>query len=292
MRVLSLFILLILGALLLSALINYPLYLLLEESISAGPNKLINTVGKLLAIPGFILLVRHYAVADRQGLGYGLPRRAFLQDMLRGWLSGLMILCALAAVLLLLGIRIFKPLPDDVLALLLKTLISALIAGLLIGFIEETFFRGGLFSALRKKHSLLTTLVLSSLLYATMHFFDPPALPAGELVSWGSGLQILADTFDQLGEWRTYDSFLALFVLGLFFALVRERTGNIAYCIGLHAAFVFIIKITRKFTLVDDLNPASFLVGYYDGMIGYLSAAGLLIHLLLVYRFWRRPVTA
>jgi hypothetical protein len=45
----------------------------------------------------------------------------------------------------------------------------------------------------------------------------------------------------------------------------------------------------RKFS---DLNPDSafsFMVGSYDGMIGYLSAAGLLIHTLLVYRFWRRP---
>ncbi|MES9898048.1 MAG: CPBP family intramembrane glutamic endopeptidase [Sedimenticola sp.] len=292
MRVLTLFTLLVLGALLLSALINYPLYLLVGESINAGPNKLINTTGKLLAIPGFILIIRYLSIADKQGLGYALPRPEFIRELLRGWLSGLVILLVLSIALVALGIRIFKPVPEELVTLLLKTAVTALIAGLLIGFIEETFFRGGLFTALRKRHTFISTMLLSSLLYAAMHFIDPPALPQGEAIVWNSGLQILAGTFDQFLEWRTYDSFLALFVLGMFFALVRERTGNIAYCIGLHAAFVFIIKMTRKFTLVDDLNPVSFLVGYYDGMIGYLSAAGLLIHLLLAYRFWRRPATA
>ncbi|MES9904175.1 MAG: CPBP family intramembrane glutamic endopeptidase [Sedimenticola sp.] len=289
MRVLSLFILLILGALLLSALINHPLYLLLGESINAGPHKLINITGKLLAIPGFIFIIRHLSIANKQSLGYALPRPEFLRELLRGWLSGLGILIILSAVLLLLDIRILKPLPDDLGTFLLKLTVTALIAGLLVGFIEETFFRGGLFAALRKQHSFITTMLLSSLLYAAMHFIEPPELPVGEVAAWNSGLLMLSGTFDQFGMWRTYDSFIALFVLGLFFALVRERTGNIAYCIGLHAAFVFIIKLTRKLTMVDDLNSLSFLVGYYDGMTGYLSAAGLLIHLLIVYRFWRRP---
>lgn len=289
MRVLGIFILLILTALLLSALINYPLYLLLDGSMDAGPHKLINTTGKLIAIPGFILIVRHFAVANKNGLGYGLPRPEFLRELLRGWLSGLLILLALSAALLIFGVRVFKPTPDDLGYLLFKALFVAFIGGFLIGFIEETFFRGGIFSAIRKRSSFLTTLLLSSLFYAAMHFIKPLPLPQGDAFAWNSGLQMLAGAFDQLGELRSFDSLLAIFVLGAFLALVRERTGNIAYVIGLHASFVMVIKMMKSFTAIDPQSPANFLVGHYDGIVGLLSAAGLFIHLLLVFFFWRRP---
>ena len=289
MRVLLYFILLILGALLISALINYPLSLLLQESTDPRPHKLINTTAKFIAIPGFILLVRHYAIASKQGLGYALPRPDFIRDILKGWLAGFLILAALTVALFVLDIRIMKPIPDNVGSLLLKTLLVALIGGLLIGFIEETFFRGGLFGALRKRHSFLATMILSSLFYAWMHFIKPLPLPEGEAFAWYNGLQMISGAFDQYRDWRIFDSFLALFGLGLFFAVVRERTGNIAYVIGLHAAFVFVIKTVRKFTTVDLDNSLSFLVGSYDGMIGYLSATGLLIHTIVVHRHWRKP---
>lgn len=289
MRAFLLFILLMLVALFLSALANYPLYALFQESMSNGPHKLINTTAKLIAIPGFILIVRHFAIANRSGLGYGLPKARFLKDLLHGWLSGFLILALLSAALLLLGIRVGKPPVEEMGLLFLKTVVVALIGGLLIGFIEETFFRGGLYGAIRRQHGFIVALLLSSLFYASLHFIKPLPLSGDEPHQWFSGLLILSGAFDQFAEWRTFDSFLALFGLGVFFAVVRERTGNIAYCIGLHAGFVFVIKVVRKFTYVDGSSDFTFLVGSYDGMIGYLSAAGLLIHTLLVYRFWRRP---
>lgn len=292
MRAFAYFVLLLLVSLFFSALINYPLYNLLQESMSNGPHKLINTVAKLIAIPGFILIIRHYAIDNRAGLGYGLAKPEFLRDLLRGWISGLLILLLLSAVLILWGVRGISFPVGEWLPLLLKTTLVALIGGLLIGFVEETFFRGGLFGAIRRDHGFVVTLILSSLFYASLHFIKPLPLSGDEAGAWYSGLLILSGAFAQFTEWQIADSFIALFGLGAFFAVVRERTGNIAYCIGVHAGFVFVIKIVRKFT---DLNPDSafsFLVGNYDGMIGYLSAAGLLIHTLIVYRFWRHPHAA
>lgn len=289
MRALILFLLLMIAALLVSALLNYPLYLLFQGQLESGPHKLINTTAKLVAIPGFILILRYYALNNKQALGYGLPRPDFLREMARGWASGFMILLALSLALLLLGIRVFKPVDVDWVGLLIKTALIGMIAGLLVGFIEETFFRGGLFGAIRKHHRFWVTLVLSSLFYASLHFIKPLPIEGSASHGWLSGLEILSGAFDQLAELRTFDSWLALFGLGAFFALVRERTGNLAYCIGLHAAFVFVIKVMKKFTYVDHGNELSLLVGHYDGMIGYLSATGLLIHTLLIYRYWRRP---
>jgi len=289
MRAFFYFVLLLLVSLFLSGLINYPLYSLLQESMNKGPHKLINTVAKLIAIPGFILIIRHYAIDNRTGLGYGLPKAEFLRELLRGWISGLSILLLLSAALILFGVRGISFPAGEWWPLLLKTTLVALIGGLLIGFIEETFFRGGLFGAIRRDHGFVVTLLLSSLFYAGLHFIKPLPLSGDAAETWYSGLSILSGAFVQFSEWQTVDSFIALFGLGAFFAVVRERTGNIAYCIGAHAGFVFVIKVVRKFT---DLNPDSIfsvMVGNYDGMIGYLSAAGLLVHTLIVYRFWRRP---
>jgi len=290
MRAFFYFVLLMLGALSLSALVNYPLYSFMQENLSSGPHKLINTTAKLIAIPGFILIVRLFAINSKKGLGYGLARPAFIRDIMSGWLSGLVVLVVLSLALFAFGIRITKPPADELFFLVFKTILVALIGGLLIGFIEETFFRGGLFGAIRKHNGFVVTLLLSSLFYASLHFIKP--LPGSDPFAWYSGLQILSGAFTQLAEWRSFDSFLALFGLGAFFAVVRERTGNIAYCIGLHAGFVFVIKIMKKFTMVDHESSLNFLVGHYDGMIGYLSAAGMLIHTLIVYRYWRRPKEA
>ncbi|MEE8568985.1 MAG: CPBP family intramembrane glutamic endopeptidase [Anaerolineales bacterium] len=291
MRALLYFIALMLGALILSALLNYPLSLLAQELTDKGPHKLINTVAKLIAVPGFILIIRQFAINNKQALGYGLPRPLFIKEILRGYGSGLLVLVGLSIVLQLLDIRVFRPLADDWGLVLVKTAIAALIAGLLTGFIEETFFRGGLFGAIRKQHSFVVTMVLSSLFYATLHFIKPLPIPGDAPHGWLSGLQILWGAFDQMDDWRIFDSWLALFGLGALFALIRERTGNLAYCIGMHAAFVLVIKLMKKFTTVDHQYSLSALVGNYDGMIGYLSAAGLLIHTLIVYKHWRVPKT-
>ncbi|MEW7977740.1 MAG: CPBP family intramembrane glutamic endopeptidase [Candidatus Sedimenticola endophacoides] len=288
MRALALFVGLVLLALLLSALVNYPLHLLLQGD-GGAPHSLINTTGKLILLPCFLLLLRHRGLANRRDLGYALPRRAFLADLLKGLGMGLTILLVLAAVLLALEIRVPRPFTDGLPALLAKTLAVALIGGLLIGFIEETFFRGGLFAEVRRQSGPGATLVLTSLFYAWMHFIDPQPLPPGQAIGWDSGLRILAGTFDGYTDSATIGPFLALFLLGLYLGVIRERTGNIAYAIGLHAGVVVVIKTLRKLTTMDTDNDLAHLVSHYDGTIGYLSAAGLALHLILVFRHWRRP---
>ncbi|MEW7982044.1 MAG: CPBP family intramembrane metalloprotease [gamma proteobacterium symbiont of Phacoides pectinatus] len=289
MRALALFVGLVLLALLLSALVNYPLHLLLQGNGGGAPHSLINTTGKLILLPCFVLLLRHHGLANRRDLGYALGWRAFLVELLKGLGMGLTILLVLAAVLLALEIRVPRPFADGLPALLAKTLAVALIGGVLIGFIEETFFRGGLFAAVRRQSGPGATLVLTSLFYAWMHFIDPQPLPPGQAIGWDSGLRILAGTFDGYTDSATIGPFLALFLLGLYLGLIRERTGNIAYAIGLHAGVVVVIKTLRKLTTVDTDNDLAHLVSHYDGTIGYLSAAGLSLHLILVFRHWRRP---
>jgi hypothetical protein len=41
-------------------------------------------VAKLIAIPGFILILQHFAINNKIGLGYGLQKSAFTSELLKG----------------------------------------------------------------------------------------------------------------------------------------------------------------------------------------------------------------
>jgi membrane protease YdiL (CAAX protease family) len=288
MRALAVFTLFLIGCLLLSAILHYPLFSLLQHIADIPPHKLVTRGGKLLALPGFFLLVVWIGLYSRQALGYGLPKPTFIRQMALGWLVGLAILLLLAGTLITLDVRVFKPLKDSFVQDLIKTLASGLIAGLLVALIEETFFRGAMFQAIRRQGTALSAITLTSLLYAAVHFIDPLPLPKGEPVEWLSGLQILGSAFWQFGEWATFDSFIALFAVGVFLGLVRERHGNIAYCIGLHAGWVLVIKCTKKFSS-NAGGEWGFLTGNYDGVTGYLAFAWISLLAISYYLISKGP---
>ena len=274
--------------LLISALLHYPLYLLLDGLLELPAHKQVPRVAKLIALPGFFLLIIWLGLYHRKALGFGLPRPVFLHQIFIGWLYGIAILATLSAVLIGLGVRTLDPIGDEFLFDLLKTLISGLVGGLLIGLIEETFFRGAMYQAIRRNGPAVSAITFSALLYTAVHFIDPVRLSGP--VDWFSGLQILGGAFWQLGDWATLDSFVALFVVGLFLGMVREQTGNIAYCIGLHAGWVLIIKCTKKFTSNNHGSEWAFLTGNYDGITGYLAAIWLLLLILFYWLYRRRGV--
>ena len=86
------------------------------------------------------------------------------------------------------------------------------------------------------------------------------------------GFEVLSKLFERYVEPLTFaDSFVALAMLGVLFALVRLRTGAIAGCIGLHAAGVGFIAVLREATLTNPDTHYAVLVGNYDGVIGWAA---------------------
>src|SRR5581483_8026234 len=69
-----------------------------------------------------------------------------------------------------------------------ERLLEAALAAVITGTLEELLFRGALFGALRKVFHWMFALVLSSLFYAVMHYFESGKDPA--TVTWLSGLQL------------------------------------------------------------------------------------------------------
>ncbi|ESQ15003.1 MAG TPA: CPBP family intramembrane metalloprotease [Chromatiaceae bacterium] len=286
MRTTAIFFAYLLACLTLAALLTYPV--MLTGWIDHDPQRVMGRIAQILILLGLWPFLTRMGLADWSTLGFGIERSAFLHSLFRGWLAGVLILLLLVASLLLLGVRV-PHLPDGLPGLILEKAIAAFIGGLLIGLLEEAFFRGALFTGIRRRNGLFSALIWSASLYALLHFMKPHELPEGMEFDWTGTWFMLTHVFTSVAQWQHLDSMVALFLAGLLLALVRERTGHIGWCIGLHAGWVFVIQLTRRLSNGDDAASLAFLAGDYDGVIGWLAALWIGFLALLYWR-WSEPM--
>jgi membrane protease YdiL (CAAX protease family) len=269
MRAFALFVALLAGSLLVAAALTYPAWWLVSLVSIEPVHRVMHRIAMLAALIGLVVLTRRLGLSDKESLGYGMPRRQFLAQMAIGFLGGLGLMLPLTALLLGLDIRDLKPGFDGQ---WLGLIAGGILTGFTVAFIEETFFRGVLFTAVARTSSAAAAVIAPSLLYASLHFLGGKLRVPPEDVSWVHGFEVLSKLFERYVQPLTFaDSFVALAVLGMLFAIVRLRTGAIAACIGLHAAGVAFIAVLRKATLVNPGAEYAGLVGSYDGVIGWAA---------------------
>lgn len=269
MRTFALFVALLAFSLLLAAALTYPTWLLVG-TVSVEPvHRVMNRLAMLIALVGLVLLTRRLGLSNRAALGYRLGRAEFFRQLGIGWAAGIGLMLPLVALLLALDVRQIKPgLDGEVVTVVLQGLLS----GLIVAFIEETFFRGILFTAVARTSGARAAIIAPSLLYAALHFLGGKLRVPPEEVSWMHGFQVLSRLFERYAQpLALIDSFLALVALGILLALVRLRTGAIAACIGLHAAGVCMIFILRDTTALTGSAKLARIVGAYDGVIGWAA---------------------
>jgi hypothetical protein len=267
--------------LVLAALTTYPL---LETGlIDEPPRRVMGRLAQLYILLGLWPFLKLLRLDSKAALGLKLPRRRFLLDVAVGWVLGVAILGVLLWALLALEVRVADLPADGLVWLVLEKAVAALVGGLLIGLLEELFFRGALYGAIRRREGLRAAVVWSAALYALLHFLKPHDLPPGVPFDWAGGWAMFAGVFAGVADWRHLDSLLALFLVGVFLALVRERAGHIAWGVGLHAGWVFVIQLSRRLTDADDGAAFAFVTGSYDGVIGLLAAGWIGV---LALTFW------
>ncbi len=287
MRALAAFLLYFFGCLLLSALLLPVLHPLLALALgdAAEPSGVLYRVAMLLMLAGFPWFLKRLDLLDWRALGFTLPARAAWTAIGRGLALGVAILALLVAGLLLTGARHLDP-EGFAAGRLLEVALAGVVTGLLVGVIEEAFFRGVMHTGMRRTLAFWPTALLTSTIYAALHFVRPAELPAGAELDVAASLEMVWLGLANLGDVaRIHDSLLALLLAGLLLAMVRERTGGILWCIGIHAGWVAVIKVTKYLT--DSAGPAgaSIWIGGYDRITGWLAAIWLL---LLVAAYWHR----
>lgn len=269
MRSFALFVALLAGALLVAAVFTYPAWWLVSL-ISVEPvHRVMHRIAMLIALIGLVVLTRRLGLSSKEAMGYGVPRQQFLTQLGLGFVAGVALMLPLTALLMGLDIREVKPSFNGE---WLGLIAGGLLTGLTVAFIEETFFRGVLFTAVTRTSSAAAAVIAPSLLYASLHFLGGKLRVPPDEVSWIHGFAVLSKLFERYAEPLTFaDSFLALAMLGMLFAILRLRTGAIAACIGLHAAGVAFIAVLRGATVVNPNAEYVELVGSYDGVIGWAA---------------------
>jgi membrane protease YdiL (CAAX protease family) len=285
MRFLSKIVLLVATCELLTAVLTYPAWVLVQTMADVPVHRIRDRVAMLLIAAALVVFLPRWNVATRAALGYSLPRRDFVTQMGVGFVVGAALLIPLALTLLVLAIRV----PDHGLTpLVLAALLGqGVLTGLAVCLIEETFFRGILYEGIRRESGIWVATLVSSGLYAASHFLGGNLrIPASE-VTFFSGVRLMGDTFSKFEQpVQLVDSLLALAALGILFCLIRARAGAIAGNAGFHGGAVCAITVLRGCT---QLNPGShwaWLVGSYDGVIGWLA---LLWICLITWVYWSRP---
>jgi uncharacterized protein len=279
-------------ALVAAAALAYPAWLLVGLISDQPIHRVMHRIAMLIAFIGLIWIFRRWQVASKSALGYGIPRAEFILQLLLGLIVGVAIMLPLMLTLFGLDVRTTKPnfawSPSEI----ARLLASGLLSGIIVALIEETFFRGALFTAVRRESGVVMAIVLPSLLYAAVHFLGGRLRIAREDVEWASGLEVLGKLLERYSSpLDLADSFLALFAVGVLLALVRLRTSAIAACIGLHAAWVCTITFVRKASVTQPDAPAGWIVGSYDGVIGW-GALGWIALMMVVYALATRSRAA
>lgn len=288
MRTFAIFVGLILAALAAVAVLAYPAWLaaapLLEEPRF---HRVASRLGMLALVAGFVLCARRLRLSDRASLGYGIPRPEFVRELGIGLGFGAALMLPIVALMIAIDLRDLKPGVALDVATLARLVVKGLVTGLAVAFIEETFLRGAMFTGIARESGARLAILLTSLLYAAAHFFAKTRIPADE-VGWTSGIDLLAGWLLDFGRpLAIVDSFLCLFAVGVLLASIRAITGNIAACIGLHAGWVLIITSVRELSVPDTRHGWSFLVGTYDGFVGWLVLAWTVVISVWLVRFYR-----
>lgn len=292
MRAIGWFLAAIVGTLLLAALAGWPVYQLVHAWQPDWQfQKVVGRLWQLLMLAGIAVAVWRLGLHGRADWGYGLPRAIFMRQAGAGLAFGVATMLPMALLIVALGIR--KPLPDFGAAMLLTGIATGALTGLIVAFIEETFFRGLMFRAVLRESGPAVAVWTTALLYSAIHFFARVKIAHAEL-AWDSGIALLGSSLARFADPATIaDAFITLAMVGLLLGLVRHWTGSIAAGIGLHMGWVCVIKATAKVTRHDAASPWSFLVSDFDGFTGWMVAAWSCAILLALYlargrfRDWR-----
>jgi len=272
-------------ALLSGAAIAYPLYLLLSNWFELEFDRVASRSVLMVAVILFIALYRKLGFGSWQEIGYNTSKQQFFKDVVKGIALGILIMSPVIVGLIITQNRVFDMDWEISFSRVFVLVLSSLIAGLLIAFLEETLFRGAMLGTIKKQSSAFLAVVATSLFYAAVHFIQPEIEFNAETLNWTSGFVLLEDAFSNLLNYSDiYDSLFALFLAGVLLCVVRIRTHRIAYCIGIHAGWVLTIKVFKRVTDTNIQSDYAYLTGSYDKVIGFLAAVIIAVFIILLLK--------
>lgn len=174
---------------------------------------------------------------------------------------------------------------------LYRMLFSAIGTGMSVALLEEFLFRGALFGLILRTATPLRGLIFLSAFFAIVHFLKPPVELELPPVEWDTGFWLVGQIFGQFGDMKFLAAeFILLFCVGWVLGYARLKTSSLFLSIGLHAGWVFGIKLfsglTRKAMPIAEMIPwagPSLRIGIWSVVVVVLS--GVVIWWWLRHRY-------
>jgi membrane protease YdiL (CAAX protease family) len=233
----------------------------------------------ILALGGLWPLLRALGAKSARDMGivppYGNSKR-FSGGLALGFCS----LAVVAGIAIGFGGRAFAP--NLTAHKIVGTVFSAIATAAIVATLEEILFRGGIFGGLRRVIYWPAALAVSSAIYALVHFLRPAEFAGA--VAWNSGLALLPQMLAGFADFHALvPGFFSLALAGILLGLAFQRTGNLYFSIGLHAGWIFWLKIYGAFT-ADAPNAAIWFWGTGKMVDGWL-AFFVLAAALFIFKF-------
>ena len=127
-----------------------------------------------------------------------------------------------------------------------------LAGGVLVGLIEEAFFRILVLEAMRRVLGTWGAVLGSSAFYAALHFLRPDRSFVWDGFSFGIGFRYLSSIVGGMFAPQNAAAFVGLALIGVVLALARLRTDSFGLCIGLHAGWFVVRKLVLRGTAMPD----------------------------------------
>ncbi len=268
MKPLVKFILVFTGILLIASILAPILFDFLPYKFERIFNRIV-MIASLLAVAIFVRI----NAATLAGYGLLWKKSESLKLFGLGFFAGLATLTLLAVLKIFCGVAVWSPEQVGIGAILLKML-GVFGAAVLIGVIEEFFFRGFVLDSLAKifRGRLFWAVIVTSIFYSLIHFIGEKKPFIGPDPNFMDSLKLIVTPLKSLLELPVYwRGAVGLFLFGIALFLALKRTGSLYPSIGLHAGCVFFVKLDGLF--VDFSNDHPFLWGsakMYDGLAGWI----------------------
>lgn len=259
----------------LSSVLFSVLYMQFDEQPMFTLNKAIKYGAISLCIMFIFPTLKVKGLYNRSLIGFTEPKKEFILNTFKGFFISIILSIPLIFLFLFLNMRNLNN-AQTFFDGFLTTIIITILISYLISFIEESFFRGIL---IQKNKSILQTtyiILFSGTVYSLFHFIKIPLI-LDEEIFWNTGLIEFFNVFSNFHNLVSFDAAITLLVFGTLLGFIRIKTMSISYCIGIHAGFVFVIKIFRKNTTVNFDSQYNSLLSSYDHFTGYLSTLWIIL---------------
>jgi len=156
---------------------------------------------------------------------------------------------------------------------------SSLASAVLLAVFEETILRDFLLQSLRRKTNLTTAVGVTSVFYATCHYFVAHVTVApgfDALVGW----RVLAAHARAAADASHLMPLVGLALAGAALCAARVLSGTLACAIGLHVGWLFLFKtgrlVVKPFPLALWLYGPHGVAGRPETWLGLVAVAGVL----------------